>query len=117
MNTNHIKQINRWLAKRDLKPIDPTEMPATSFIIPGVAACGIRVCEGQIGILDSVVTNPHASKQVRNAALNQLFEHAIAHPGFKRLMGFSIDKHTLERAERHGFKAMPHLIMSLSKES
>ena len=103
--------INKWLAKQGHPCVDSSDIPKQSYTIPGVAFCAVRAVEGGIGILDSVVTNPHVSSQKRNEALDALFRHVLTLP-FKAVIGFSIDKHTQERAIRHGFAASPYSLFS-----
>lgn len=115
-NYTDISSINKWLKKRGHPPISEADMPKLSFIVPGVAACGIRACEGRYGILDSIVTNPLVSPATRDKALNTLFKQALSIPWFKHIIGFTIDDNTHSRALSHGFKQLHYALLTYSKE-
>lgn len=115
LKPSDLGSINKWLKQWKHAEVQWADMPEQSLIIPGVASASLRRCEGQVGIVDSIVTNPWASSLTRNAALNKLFK-VITESDCKRLIGFSTDKHTLERAVKHGFKASPYITMCFSKE-
>lgn len=111
-----LSSLNKWLKKRAHPQVQWSDMPEYSFIIPGVASASLRRCEGEVGILDSIVTNPYTSALIRNAALNQLFKACLGISSFKRIIGFTVDAHTHERALKHGFRQLPHSVYSLIKE-
>ncbi len=115
-NQRDIVSINKWLTKQGSPTVQLSDIPRLGLIIPGVAFCAVRAVEGDIGILDSVVTNPHVSSLKRNDALDKLFKYVMEMP-FKSLLGFSIDESTQARALRHGFNQIPYALFSYSRRS
>lgn len=114
--TRHdLNSINRWLAKRKLAKVKLSDLPKTGFIVPGVAAGFLRDCEGDLSIMDSLVTNPHASVETRHRALEAVFE-TIKMYGGRQILGFTTDDGTLTRAKQHGFRQLPHTCLLFVKE-
>lgn len=105
------RAIGRWLKK--LKT-EQQPMPYNTFVVPGVAAMGLRLIDEQYGLIDSMVTNPLCSSKTRHEALDSLYEHifqCIDTMGISGLLGFTVHADALERAKRHGFKALPHTVL------
>ncbi len=103
MRKSDLRQVNKWLEGRNLKPRAHVDFPIRSFIIPGVAIACIRDCEGGYGMFDSLATNPWVSPEVRHRASVALWEKILSIPEFTTIVGFTNDTGTLERALRHGF--------------
>lgn len=72
-----------------------------------VAMGCLRKIEGRMALLDSYITDPSASPDDRNNALNSitksLLDYAQKHQ-ITHLFAFSIYPEIYERAKRHGFK-------------
>lgn len=109
----HKASIAKWLQRhgRGLK----TQLPKHSFIVPGVAAIGLRLVEGNLGMIDSLVTNKFVSGPLRNKAIEALLSqlHLKAHAlRLNALIAFSTDEHTILRAFSHGYAQQGHLILT-----
>ncbi len=103
--------IGRWLKKLNS---EQQPMPYNAFVVPGVAAMGLRFIDEQYALIDSMVTNPHCSSSVRHKALDSLYNHifkCIDSMGISSLIGFTVHGDALERAKRHGFKVLPHTVL------
>lgn len=109
---NHeLIHINRWLAKRLLPLVKESDIPENGYIaynndIP-VSAAFLRKCEGNIAIIDSLITDPEAPSEVRHVAIDSITENLIrvgSEMGLKAIICFSVDASTILRAKKHGFK-------------
>lgn len=76
-----------------------------------VAMGFIRRLEGNLGVLDSYITNPNFTPGGRNRALDLLTKKLIRFGKdklkLKGLLAFSADTNTIQRATNHGFWAHP----------
>jgi len=114
--------LKSWLSARD-QDTGTDELPEIGYLamcdnLP-VAAGFVRRCEGGYGILDSFVTNPDAPSEIRNEALDLLASRLIEvakNSNIKKLLASSLDKNTIERSIRFGFKALPHTLLGLKIE-
>lgn len=105
-----LSHLNDWLRAREHKPSEMSDLPAVGFVASDgdfrIATCFLRRCEGNYGILDGLATNPEASSELRNAAIDAVVS-AICDEAKQReitnLVAWTIDKGTLERSFRHGF--------------
>lgn len=112
-NLKHSASIAKWLHRhgRGLK----TQLPKHSYIVPGVAAIGLRIIEGNLGMIDSLVTNKLVSGPLRNKAIEALVKRAEAQAFALRLtalIAFSTDDNTIKRAFSHGYAQQGHLILT-----
>ncbi len=112
--------LNDWLVARGRKREDVSDIPAVGFIVSHddmkVAACFLRRCEGNVGIVDGLTSNPDAPPEIRHAALdvaiNCVCEEAKQRE-ITRLMAWTVDNSALIRGcERHGFAKLSHILMS-----
>lgn len=106
--------------KNDMSQIIPEEIPVMGIVIEkddSVIAMGfLRQCEGYVGIMDSVITDPQTKSEDRNQALNILFEEVIKLAGsinIHHLIGFTVHPGMCERSKRFGFSEIKHKILSL----
>lgn len=111
-NAKDMPTLHKWCYKRgvDLK----TEPAHIGFIVPGVAIGFLIETNAEVGILDSLITNPYVSAKSRDSAMYSIFEYGIKlaeAKGIKSLIGFTIDDNTLKRAETFGFVAFPHKLL------
>lgn len=115
------KLIKSWLKLRQMDLSLADDLPEVGFIAvngdsPPIAAGFLRLIEGKTAQIDSLITDPTVEPSLRNQAIDvvveRLLEFARAN-GVQSLIAFSIDAHTLERAKKHGFKHLPHTVMSL----
>lgn len=118
--------INDWLANRELPSVTRHDLPEMGYVMwdngKGVAAIFMRRCEGNVGIVDSLITNPKIQSQVRDFALDALINHIVEQSKqhkVKILLGYTKDENTLMRTLRLGWTQSPHtiVVMDLSKPS
>ncbi len=94
-----------------MTPRQYVDFPIRSFIIPGVAAGGVRCCEGGYGMMDSLCSNPLVSSATRHKAMQTLWTKLLSIEDFKVVVGFTEDAGTLERAKRHGFRVITQSVL------
>jgi hypothetical protein len=109
--------LNSWRKARGLEESKEEDLPRIGYtVLDGrdPVACGfLRIGEG-IAIIDSLVTNPGFRSDLRDRALNMLFDELLAVAKIMkidRVIGFSVDEHTICRAEKFGFKQSEHTLM------
>lgn len=116
----HKSYIRNWLEIRGLRISMIEELPKTGYITSGalgpIAAGFIRMVEGGFGILDSLITNPQATPQDRDAAIDLVVENLILKAKelkLSALIATTSDNHTLLRSSKHGFVQLPHTAICL----
>lgn len=115
-----IKFVKSWLKLRDMDESLAEDLPQIGYMafvgdLP-VAAGFLRQVEGNAAQIDSVITDPKADPKIRNEAIDAIVERLIdfaRKDGVKMILSFSIDAHTLERSKKHGFKQLPHTVITL----
>jgi len=113
--------INSWLFKHGMTPVPVSEIPEFGFIVYGdegkaVAAAFLRRCEGNLGIFDSMVTDPDARGPARHEALEALVDAILkAAHGLKMTRVMAITRHPsiVERGKSHGFERQALTVMTL----
>lgn len=111
--SSYLPEINEWLIAHGKTPVELKDMPALGFIADGIAAGFLRQGE-DVGIIDGIVTNPKASSEDRNLALDLIFDRLVLASeqcNLRLLFGFSEDEHTLHRSTRYGFKKSDMTLM------
>ncbi len=113
-----------WLEQHKMDVGLADQLPEVGYVAyrhtEPVAMGFLRRVEGDCGIIDSLMTNPHASKADRNEALDAIFSQLIETAkelGIKSLLGYSKDANTLMRARRYGFSDQPYAVMSATLRS
>lgn len=114
--------ILQWLADRDMSSDGWALLPRIGLIVineNGPIAIGfLRRIEGNIALMDSFITNPTTSSDIRNAALNKLGYRLIdtaKRLKFTGMMAFSTDSNTIQRAiSKANFKTLPYNLVSLN---
>lgn len=116
----HLKHIQDWLVMRDLDMDLSKDIPRIGFVAYGnrepICAGFLRLVESDYLILDSLITNPHASAQTRNRSIDLVVRELILKAktlGKLKIIANSVDQNTLERSTKHGFKVMPHTMIAL----
>jgi hypothetical protein len=81
-----------------------------------VAIAFIRRCEGALGMIEGLVSNPERSALERHLgidmAIKQLIEFARG-SGITRILSYSVDEGTIKRAAGLGFTVLPHRLFIL----
>jgi hypothetical protein len=108
---SNLKSINKWLKRHREPEIKLSELPETGLFVPGVGALFVRKCEGYVGLVDGLVTNPLVSAETRHKALEAIFNQLFEEPGFNSIIGFTLNDDTHKRCISRGFKAHPHKLL------
>jgi hypothetical protein len=111
---NDVHVLQRWLIRNGAPVSLIRNLPKLGYVVPGVGMAFLRMCEGNVAIMDSLITNPLCSPATRHSALETLFSNiadAAATNGVTCLIGFSIDAGALGRAKRHGFQQIRHTVV------
>jgi hypothetical protein len=111
--------INDWLVERGHTRADPAEMPSVGFLVSvddiPTAACFLRRCEGNIGIVEGLVSNPAANAEQRHRALDAAIQFVVEEAKARemtKLIATSLDSSALLRGcERHGFRKSPQTLI------
>lgn len=114
-----VRFINEWLKERNLAEVNGQDLPHIGFIAFGaygaIAAGFLRQCEGDIAILDSLVTNPGQKGELRHSAIDAIVDKismVAKEMKLKSLVAYSVDASTLERSKKHGFVPLPLTVIS-----
>lgn len=117
----HAEFLKSWLRIRHIDPKLVDEVPEKGFIVTKdnltICAAFLREVEGDYFMIDSLVTNPAIEPMLRNEAIDIVVSKLIATArmfGVSKLMATTVDKNTLERAFRFGFRELPHKVITLS---
>lgn len=100
------KTIAHWHESRGM-PVPPVDMiPTFGLIEPGVAAGFLMVTDCNLAIVDFYVTNPEATREARDAALDQVTIDLIKYGNSVGITNFKTDSQVSaikDRAQRLGF--------------
>lgn len=114
----HLDLVNGWLSARSLEL--PREYPAIGFIAYEgtypIAAGFLRLVEGGTAILDSLVTNPAQSSELRSKSIDLVVENLIKKGkelGLSGIIAYTIEPNVLRRSTKHGFQELPHKVISV----
>lgn len=122
-DTDYIKE---WLQMRNLEAKDQVEeLPYLGFMVSDerlgpICAGFLRRTEGHFALLDSMISNPSISSGIRDKALDLLTETLIKQAKelkLKQLIAYTVDKNTLMRSDRHGFKQLSYTVIALDLSS
>lgn len=106
-------------------PIPPSDsLPAIGFAAikeQKVVAMGfLRMVEGGIGQIDTLVSNPAFDSHCRNWALEDVISALISKAKdlkLKGILSYTADKSVLMRAEALGFRILPQTVIALPIEA
>lgn len=103
---------------RDLSSSLADDLPEHGYIaffnMAPVAVGFLRVCEGNLAIIDSVMTSPLFESEIRHWALEGIVSALMddaRHFGIKKILAYSIDDGIKKRAKSFGFKELPQVLM------
>lgn len=115
-STSDLTHINHWLSIRQLPMVPISDIPKIGSVFchggHPVAAVFLRLCEGNIGIIDSLITDPDQDAGIRNKANTLLTLDLIEKAKSLKLSGliaWTKDNNTLVRALGLGFRACEDL--------
>lgn len=112
----HKPELQRWLIKHKLAPLLTDDLPRIGFVVDGVAAGFLRVCEGSYGLIDGYITNPAVEGPKRHEALEAITKsilRAARAMDIHRILTFTTDECIISRAKKHGFAQLPHTFLVL----
>lgn len=98
------KSIASWYTARGQEA--PPEYPPVCVIMPQVASGGLIPTQGSICLIEGLITNPRASKQVRSDGLDKIIKHLTEYAknmGFSYIVGLTKVPHVVSLSEKHGF--------------
>lgn len=96
---------NEWRIARGLQPWPESVLPAFGLFVEEVAAGFIYVTDSDMALLEGYVTNPDASPEARNQALDEVTDGLLARCkalGMKRVVAFARDSSIVNRAISKG---------------
>lgn len=111
----HLHSMHEWLKARESYIPPRDELPQIGYVVDKIAMGFLRRMEGGFAQIDSLVTNPIASPEDRDQALDLIYSTLIDTArsiGIKALMGFTTNKNTLTRSLRHGFTISDHTFLT-----
>jgi len=116
----HYSLIEHWLKFRGLDPAMAEDLAKTGFVAfkdnLAIAAGFLRMCEGSLAMIDGLVSNPYAPGVARHHALDEIIDELIfcaRERGVKRILAYSVDNGTINRAQDHGFMSLPQVLLGL----
>lgn len=119
--TQDLLEMNEWLTARGKAPVSLSGIPELGLMAENsqgpIAAAFIRRCEGNVGMIDGLVTNPKASSLDRHQAIDLVVQRLLAIAKtleLTRVLAFSTDEGTLRRSEKHGFRKTNYIVISQS---
>lgn len=102
-----ITSVNKWLRRHGYPNAQPDTIPATGFIVPGVAVGFVRDCETGVGMIDSYASNSLCSSETRHHALDLITQEILKLP-FTHFITMTSDRGLAHRFQVHGLKIMPN---------
>lgn len=117
----HIVLVNEWMKQKDLPIITRSALPEIGFVYfeyqdaEPMAILFMRRCEGNIGMLDSLITNSDACSEDRHKAINKLVDHTIdyanRHYQFSKLLVLTKEECIRKRALDKGFQLIENQVV------
>lgn len=117
----HNEHIQLWLKHHKMKSTFVDMLPENGWVgfdnygAP-TSAGFLRKCEGNFGILDSLITNPKAPGYARHVCIDMVVTEILNYArsqGILQIMATSKFEDTLERATSHGFVRLPHTVIAI----
>jgi hypothetical protein len=101
-----IEDILHWYDLRG-QPLVNATFPPMGLIVEGVCACFLYQTDGDIAMIEGLISNPQAPGFQRYASANDIIKrlknYAIAR-GYTKVIGITQDAGTLKRVQRLGFR-------------
>lgn len=119
---HHLDLLNSWLEAHGENSAHLEDLPVLGFMVytpedKPIAAGFLRRCEGQMGIFDSLVTDPSFSSRDRHEALKLLVPYILdigRQIKMTRVIAFTRHPAIIERAKSNGFEQQAHALISVS---
>lgn len=113
-----LAHINAWLTEHKMEAVTRHSLPEIGYMAwmnsTPIGAVFLRRCEGNTGIVDSLISNPGSEAHLRHVALDALINHIVdqaKHHKIKFLLGYTVDESTLKRSLRLGFEQSPYTVV------
>lgn len=103
-----LPEVAGWYAARALRAPTADMLPDCGVIVQGVAAGWLYGTDSAVCLLDGYITNPAASPEDRNAALDAITGELLAAArgrGFRHVIAYTGTPSIEARAISHGFLA------------
>lgn len=114
----HMVHLCKWLYLREAYIPSKEEMPEIGYIAYNnhqpIAVAFLRKMEGGHALLDGIASNPDASPEDRNQAIDLVMESVVniaKELNIKSILGYTRDESTFTRSLRHGFVQSPHAVL------
>jgi N-acetylglutamate synthase-like GNAT family acetyltransferase len=105
-----LKMINAWRRHRGLLALTHRQIPSIGVIEPEVAAVFCHRVECDLGLVESLITHPHASAETRHLAFVEgwrMLEAEARAAGIRRLLALTANFESTKRAvETAGFEIL-----------
>jgi len=98
--------LSSWYHKRNVNSVQESYIPKIGFVIEGIAMGFLMQTDANLGILEPFISNPEASKEDRDMALNVILElltRTAKEMNYKGVFGFSTSLPMIRRALKQGF--------------
>lgn len=109
----HLFILHKWLDIRGMARSFTNALPKLGFIgfegTTPIVAAFLRHIEPDMAMFDSLITNPETEAPLRNEAIDEITKyilHEVVPSYISKIIGFTSDKHTEERAWKYGFKTV-----------
>jgi len=103
----HYEEVCGWWKSHGWAPISLEALPTTGFIIPDVCAGFLYSTDSSMCVLEWVISNPKASKEVRSEGLDDLIDALLKKAdssGFKMVFTSVSHPKLMDRYSEFGFK-------------
>lgn len=101
-----LPEVNGWLKEHGMLPLEPKDVPAAGYIVPGVAAGFLLQAEARVCFLEGFVSNPSVPSVPRNEALDEIVRSLVTLAGrleFEKVLFITKEPGLLRRGKLHGF--------------
>jgi hypothetical protein len=109
--SKHDDVISHWFDIREMDRRGLLELPVFGCVVYNsdtpIAIGFLRQIEDGFAMFDSIITDPNQPAEMRNEALDFLFDGLIKKAksiNIKQIFGFTLDANTVERSLKHGFQ-------------
>ena len=109
-----------WFIKRGMPIYKSKNIPKVGFLCfykeEPICAAFLRTCEGNVGIFDSLITNPESGLKIRRQCIHKIVDEILKYSislGIYKIIAFSINKRIVEIAKSKGFSVLNHQVFSI----
>lgn len=102
--------LREWWRGWGMTPVPRELLPETGMIVPGVCAGFLYLTNSALGLIETYISNPEASKRLRDEGLDELTHALISlakDHGVTLLRCDSKNLSVIERAKKFQFEELP----------